>query len=101
MSNSDKRLSGWKLQKIRHLRMMETPLCLHCQAKGIVKLGEELDHIVPISKGGTNDGSNLQMLCKQCHLTKTINDLGYRPKAKIGLDGWPQEEDNSSKGGGH
>lgn len=72
--------------------MMETPLCLHCKAKGIVKLGEELDHIVPISKGGSNDHDNLQMLCKECHYQKTLDDMGYKPKPKIGLDGWHEEE---------
>ena len=72
--------------------MMESPLCTHCQAKGLVKLGEELDHIVPVSKGGSNDPSNLQMLCKECHAVKTISDLGQKPKPKIGLDGWPQSD---------
>ena len=72
--------------------MMESPLCTHCEAKGLVKLGEELDHIVPVSKGGSNDPSNLQMLCKECHAQKTIADLGYKPKPQIGLDGWPQND---------
>jgi 5-methylcytosine-specific restriction enzyme A len=79
--------------------MMESPLCLSCKAKGIVRLAEELDHIVPVSKGGTNDDGNLQMLCKECHHTKTLDDLGYKPKPKIGLDGWPEEDEKFSEGG--
>ncbi len=80
--------------------MMESPLCTHCQAKGLVKLGEELDHIVPISKGGSNDDANLQMLCKECHAVKTLSDLGQKPKPKIGLDGWPQDEKIFGEAGG-
>lgn len=30
----------------------------------------EVDHIVPVAKGGTNDESNLQPLCHQCHVRK-------------------------------
>ncbi len=35
----------------------------------------EIDHIVPIAKGGTNDRENLQPLCFQCHRRKG-NKLG-------------------------
>lgn len=30
----------------------------------------EVDHIHPVSRGGTNDPDNLQMLCKQCNMSK-------------------------------
>lgn len=90
MSNPDKRLTGWKLQQMRAQKIRENPLCLHCLQKGITRLGDELDHIVPVSKGGSNEESNLQLLCTECHATKTISDLGQKPKPKIGLDGWPE-----------
>jgi hypothetical protein len=36
----------------------------------------EVDHIVPIFKGGESLGlSNHQVLCAQCHKTKTANDV--------------------------
>lgn len=34
----------------------------------------EVDHIVPRSKGGNNDPSNLQTLCKKCNIGKSNRD---------------------------
>jgi 5-methylcytosine-specific restriction enzyme A len=37
--------------------------------------GHNVDHIVPIFKGGNGNQSNLQMLCNPCHREKTRIDL--------------------------
>lgn len=45
-----------------------------CQSCGAtVQDGEklEVDHITPVSKGGTNDIENLQVLCKTCNIGKS------------------------------
>jgi hypothetical protein len=34
----------------------------------------EIDHIKSLASGGTNEKSNLQVLCKACHLIKTSNE---------------------------
>jgi DNA replication protein DnaC len=33
-----------------------------------------IDHILPLSAGGTNDATNLQALCKPCHFVKTKSE---------------------------
>jgi len=35
-----------------------------------------LDHIVPVSRGGTNKVKNLRILCEPCHVMKTKIDRG-------------------------
>lgn len=46
--------------------------CNHCQH--LLDASYEIDHIVPIYQGGSNDISNLQALCRNCHGKKTLND---------------------------
>ena len=47
-----------------------------CQLCGATKEQErlEVDHIVPRSKGGTNDPDNLQVLCAPCNRGKSNRD---------------------------
>ena len=42
------------------------PWCKRCG-----KRGKHVDHIIPISAGGTHDERNLQTLCHSCHAKKT------------------------------
>lgn len=42
----------------------------------------EVDHIIPLAAGGTNDLSNLQLLCKACHKRKS-DALDKKAAAKI------------------
>lgn len=41
-----------------------------------------LDHIIALENGGTNDPSNLQVLCANCHKTKTKDDHGKAAKSR-------------------
>ena len=46
--------------------------CKNC--KQLLDASYEIDHIIPLYKGGNNDLTNLQALCRNCHGQKTIND---------------------------
>ena len=52
--------------------------------------GYEIDHIVELSKGGSNEDSNLQALCIMCHRVKTSR-LQMTPKLKA-IKPKPKEE---------
>lgn len=49
--------------------------CLRC-GRNDVKL--TADHVIPLSKGGTNYISNIQPLCKSCNSYKGVNVTDYR-----------------------
>jgi 5-methylcytosine-specific restriction protein A len=55
-----------------------------------VTLADEVDHIVPMANGGTDDDQNLEAICTGCHKVKTQKESGsYRERQAIGPDGWP------------
>ncbi|WP_406710420.1 HNH endonuclease signature motif containing protein [Trueperella pyogenes] len=60
--------------KIRNAYIAKHPLCEHCQVTGRVTPAAEVDHIVPLERGGTHDETNLQALCKPCHSSKTARE---------------------------
>ena len=88
------RTRGRRWMKLRHVVLVEEPLCQICGRKASV----EVDHILPICKGGTDIRTNLQGACEECHEEKTRKDLGIKKKQiRIGIDGYPIE--NEHKGG--
>jgi 5-methylcytosine-specific restriction protein A len=68
----------------------DSRLCQPCLRKKPQRItaATEVDHIVPKAKGGTDELTNLQAICGECHKDKTIKDSGGKPKPVIGLDGW-------------
>lgn len=56
-----------KWRKIRAQYVQLHPLCECCLKEGRYIPVEEVHHILPLERGGTNDFSNLMSLCKSCH----------------------------------
>jgi len=63
-------LQGYTRDRIRRAVLnRQGGVCALC---GRVPEHPELDHVVPLDRGGTNDRSNLQVLCDvPCHADKT------------------------------
>lgn len=93
MDKHTERLRGWKLQQQRKRLHAERPLCVMCDERGAVTMGTELDHVVPVFRGGSNEDDNLQWLCTECHREKTAADCGTTYRAPVGVDGWPKNFD--------
>ena len=90
--------SGSRWQRTRDQAVRRMPLCARCE----LRITEIVDHVVPAGvaiaqaqasglyqtdhSAGFFFGSNLQGLCRSCHLWKTIDD-----KAHIGP--WPDVVD--------
>ena len=78
-----KRKTAWTTNKKRKVTQLQKKVvaskqkwnCGHC--KKTLDASFEVDHIVPLYKGGTNDSSNLMALCRNCHGMKTIRDAGF------------------------
>lgn len=47
-----------------------------------VRQRHELDHVIPLASGGTDDDDNLAPAHAKCHLEKTIGDVGKIAKGK-------------------
>jgi hypothetical protein len=48
--------------------------CNECAVKLGGKIAYYIDHIRPLSNGGTNELDNIQPLCKSCHKDKTLSE---------------------------
>jgi len=52
--------------------------CVKCGSVGRLTV----DHVLPLSQGGTNDIHNLQPLCRSCNSLKGIQHIDYRQANK-------------------
>ena len=60
--------------------------CNRCHA--LLASSYQVDHIVPLHKGGSNDVGNLQALCEDCHADKTARERGRVSSGHYIEDGW-------------
>jgi len=67
----DRRKRGRAGQRDRAQVLIEEPLCRICIAQGRPTASVVVDHIRPLSEGGTDERSNKQGLCDPCHDAKS------------------------------
>lgn len=79
------RTRGRALQALRLRTWSADPYCKMCGKLTEYPGGFELDHVVPLFKGG--DDTTVQILCPPCHGKKTEKDLGYKPKPRFDANG--------------
>lgn len=84
------RTRGRRWMRIRDAVLDADPLCALCKAEGRTVAAREVDHIVPLHRGGTDDRANLQGLCAEHHEAKSAGESALR-RGRLGhtADGVP------------
>lgn len=65
---------------IQRILAVQKNLCLKCKKPFTEDRPYTIDHIVPLSKGGSHDLSNLQLLHRKCNSEKHIHVIDYRTR---------------------
>lgn len=75
--------TAWK--KLSHQWLLNHPLCVDCEAQGIYRKGDLVDHVIELRDDWSKrlDPSNLQTLCYACHNKKTWKARFKRKKVKM------------------
>ena len=76
-----RQLQGRTRDTKRHeLWLEQSGKCAVCERVVFGKGEVHLDHIIPLSQGGDDHDSNLQVLCVPCHEEKSIAELKVEGK---------------------
>lgn len=65
---------GASWRKLRDWILSKEPCCRPCRQAGRTRLAAAVDHILPKADGGSDDESNLQPICDECHRMKTARE---------------------------
>lgn len=55
----------------KQILLRDGGLCLTCLREGVTTAAYAVDHVIPKTKGGTDDETNLASICRPCHSTKS------------------------------
>ena len=59
-------------RSLRNYFIQQHPICAQCERDGLIKGAQCVDHIIPITMGGSPvDTKNFQSLCNSCHAKKS------------------------------
>ncbi|RJF99027.1 HNH endonuclease [Noviherbaspirillum saxi] len=73
--SAEERGYGWAWKKKRErILQRDRGLCQECLRAGRVSMATEVDHVLNRARGGTDDDSNLQSICGDCHKIKTARE---------------------------
>jgi len=80
--------NSWKWRKFSKQFKLANPLCVMCEAEGIVSKATVTDHIIRIEAGGAQfDKNNCQSLCDYHHNQKSGKEAhGYVQKKGYGVN---------------
>ncbi len=56
---------------------------IRCLACGDTEAALEADHVVPLTRGGSDDIGNIQPLCVSCNRKKFVSIIDYKLKADV------------------
>lgn len=69
--------NSWPWRKAAKRYKESNPICVKCEAEGLIVPVKVVDHIVPINAGGEElNESNFQSLCEKCHNKKSATERG-------------------------
>jgi 5-methylcytosine-specific restriction protein A len=88
---------GVAWRRLREVVLDAEPLCRECAKRGRATPAKEVDHILPLRDGGTNDRENLQPLCCECHDDKTVRDVRTRRARRRDQGRVPEHDGGASK----
>ena len=61
----------WPKGSKRELMRRQDNTCTYCGYRRRAS-SLDIDHVIPVARGGSNDPSNLQVICRRCNLRKGV-----------------------------
>ena len=72
--------TAWPKGLKRELMRRQDNTCVYCGYRRIAS-SLDIDHIIPVARGGSNDPSNLQVICRPCNQRKGVQtDQEFRAR---------------------